>query len=126
MASIGSSLGVFRSARVIHDCATDHGENTSVHVTDRDRHRLLAETVWTNEPRQEPIVAVVAEQLAETEGVESQEQDPLYEHVDPGVVAKFRTQDDSQWQPPYTDEYEVRVSSHGTVTIYDTDDPDEA
>jgi hypothetical protein len=115
--SLGSAAGVVLGTRAIHD----HG---SVDRSDRDR--VVAETVWTTEPAPTPILGAVTTQLAELEGVDPLELDPLYEDIDPDVFAQLRTHDDSQWQILfYTDDYEIRVSGQGTVTVYDIDSPAE-
>lgn len=84
-----------------------------------DRERVLAETSWTHRPEESPIVAAVADALAEVEGVDPVEIDPIYTHVDPEVFANLQAHDGSPYQiTVYTDDYEIRISSHGTVTVY--------
>lgn len=115
--SIGSGLGLFVGAHAAHEYSS----------TDRTtRERLLAETVWTNEPEPAPILTAIATKIAELEGVDPVEMNPLDDHIDPDVFTELRRRDDSQWQISFhTEEYEIRVSSHGTVTIYDAGPPDE-
>ncbi|SDR00291.1 hypothetical protein SAMN05216278_3211 [Halopelagius longus] len=89
---------------------------------DADRERVLAETTWTNRTGPDPIVETIVETIAEIEAVDPLEIGPLYDHIDPDIVADLRSQNDSQWQLLfYTDDYEIRVNSQGTVTIYHTD-----
>jgi hypothetical protein len=133
--SIGSGLGVVLGAYMIRQnnpgaepegphLYTQYSENSPDFTP--DRNRLLAETVWTNEPEPSPILSAITTQIAEIEGVDALELNPIYQHVKPGVFADLRSRDDSQWQLLfYTAEYEIRVSSHGTVTIYAADRPAE-
>ena len=89
--------------------------------TDADRQRVLGETTWTGTPGPNPILVTVAELLGELDGVDPVEMDsPIYDHVDPDVFARLATHDDSRWQLRFqADDYEVRVSSYGTVTVYE-------
>lgn len=89
--------------------------------TGADRQRVLGETTWTGTPGPNPILVTIAKQLGEIDGVDPVEMDsPIYDHVDPDVFARLATHDDSQWQMRFqTDDYEVRVSSYGTVTVYE-------
>ena len=122
--SIGSGLGVFLGARTVNEYRSHHHERRFAASVDRDR--LLAETVWTTESDPNPILLTVTTQIAEIKGVEPLELDPLYEHIDPDVFTEVRMWNNLQWQVLfYTDEYEVRVSSYGTVTIYEADNPAE-
>lgn len=122
--SLGSGIAVFFGANVVHDQRSENPAPRSESRTDRDR--VLAETVWTNDSLPDPILTAVTTQLAELEGVDPLELEPLYEHVDPGVFSELKAQDDSHWQLLfYTDEYEVRVSSQGTVTIYEKISPND-
>lgn len=117
LVSVGSGIGVFLGAHVMHERRTENRP---------DRDRVLAETVWTTEPPPNPILTAITTQIAELEGVEPLEQEPLYEHINSEVFTDLQEQDNSQWQLLfYTDDYEIRVSGQGTVTIYDTDSPDE-
>lgn len=84
-----------------------------------DRARVVAETSWTTRSGSSPILEAIVETLADLEGVDPVDVDPLYDSIDPDVFSGLQAQDDSQWQLLfYVDEYEVRVSSHGTVTVY--------
>ena len=115
--SIGSGIGIVLGAHVVHEHRSED---------DPDRERVLSETVWTNEPRPNPVLTAVTTQVAELEGVEPLELDPLYEHIDPDLFTELRAQEGSQWQLLfYADDYEIRVNSQGTLTIYDTDSPDD-
>lgn len=112
VASIGSGIGIVLGAHVLHEHQS--GERP-------DRDRVLAEAVWTTESPPNPILTTIATQIAELEGVDLFELEPLYEHINPDVFTELREKEDSQWQLLfYTNEYEIRVSGQGTVTIYDT------
>lgn len=120
--SIGSGLGVVLGAQIINQYSFEGHRNTSARPTDQSGP--IAETVWTNEPGPNPIVVAITTQIADIEGVARLELDPLYEDIDPEVFAELRSRDESQWHLLfYTDKYEICVSSHGTVTIYETDSP---
>ncbi|MFC4448422.1 HalOD1 output domain-containing protein [Halorussus aquaticus] len=113
--SVGSGIGIFLGTHVVHD-------RRPIDQTDRDR--VVAETVWTDEPGPNPILTAVTSQIAELEGVDALELEPLHRRVDPDAFTELQTQGDSPWQLLfYTDNYEIRVSSQGTVTIYDTNRP---
>ena len=102
-----------------------------------DRSRVLEETTWIDRPGPEPIQNAIVDVLAELQGVDplemdalydreadSLEADTLYDHVNPDVFEELRAQEDSQWQVIfYVDDYEIRVSSQGTVSVYDTVPP---
>ncbi|RBI58764.1 hypothetical protein DMJ13_25860 [halophilic archaeon] len=110
--SVGSGIGVLLGAHVMR-------ERHSVDRSDRDR--VLAESVWTTQPPPNPILTAITTQLGELDGVDPLELDPLCEHINPEVFTSLQEQDDSQWQLLfYTDDYEIRVSGQGTVTIYNT------
>lgn len=115
--SAGSGIGIAVGTYVIQ-------ETSSPDRTDRDR--VLTETVWTNKSESNPILTTVTTEIAELEGVGPLELDPLYEQINPDVFTDLRVREDSHWQLLfYLDEYEIRVSSQGTVTIYDTTDPND-
>lgn len=115
--SLGSGMGVLLGAHLVYEFRSE----------DRpDRARVLAETVWIDESPPNPILTATTTQMAGLEGVEPLELEPLSEHVDPDVFTDLQAQDNSRWQILfYTDDYEVRVSGQGTVTIYDIASPDE-
>lgn len=82
-------MGVFAGTLVLRThSSTDH--------TDRDR--LLAETVWTNNGQPNPILTAITTQIAELEGVDPLELEPLYNHIDPKLFIELQTQEDSHWQ----------------------------
>lgn len=84
-----------------------------------DRNRVLAETTWTTRAGPTPITSAIVEALAESKGVDPLDLEPLYTHVDPKTLSELRSHDDTPWQfTVYTDDYEIRISSHGTVTVY--------
>lgn len=83
------------------------------------RLRVLAETTWTDRSGPTPILTAIVELLMELEEVDPLDLDALYEHVDPEIFATLRAQDGSPWQfLVFTDAYEIRICSYGTVTIY--------
>ncbi|WP_226004666.1 HalOD1 output domain-containing protein [Natrinema salinisoli] len=93
---------------------------------DADRARVVAETSWTTPSEPSSILEAVVETLADLEGVDPHELGPLYDSIDPEVFDGLQAQDDSHWQLLfYADEYEVRVNSHGTVTVYSLESPDD-
>lgn len=87
-----------------------------------ERKRVLAETTWTNRSDANPILGAIADLLADLEGVEPTELEPLYDHIDPTVFEQLRATEESRWRLLFhTERYEVGVSSRGTVTVYDGD-----
>lgn len=115
--SIGSGVGACLGAIV-------STEQVAADRTGQDH--LLTETLWTNESPPNPILTTITTEIAELEGVEPVELDPLYEHVNPAVFTELQERDGSQWQLfACTDDYEIRVSSHGTVTIYSNESCEE-
>lgn len=87
-----------------------------------DRNQLLAEATWTTQSGPTPIASAIIEALAEIEGVDPLDLEPLYTHVDPDILSEMRSHDGAPWQfTIYTDEYEIRISSHGTVSVYQND-----
>lgn len=86
-----------------------------------DDVRIVSETSWTNRAEPAPISAAIVDALVELDGVDPLDLEPLYHDMDPDILSRLRSQDGSQWQLLfYTDGYEVRVNSHGTVTVYST------
>lgn len=84
-----------------------------------DRDQVVAETTWTTRSGPTPIASAVVDTLAEADGADPRDLEPLYAHVDPDALAELRSHDGTPWQFTfYTDDYEVRVSSHGAVTVY--------
>jgi len=122
--SVGSGIGVVLGAHAVQESRSgDEYHSGHEHQSENhsDRDRVLAETIWINEPQPNPILIAVTTQMAELKGVDPLELDPLYEHINPDVFTELQAQNDSQWQLLfYTVDYEIRVSGQGTVTIYDT------
>lgn len=84
------------------------------------REHVLAESTWTNRPGPNPIAVEIVEQIADLQEVDPLDMEPLSAHIDLDVFRDIRAGDGSHWQVLFhTDEYEIRVSSHGTVTVYD-------
>lgn len=84
------------------------------------RETVLTESTWTDHASSTPILDAIVEELADIEGVEQFELDPLYEQIDPKVFDYLRTQGDTHWQLRFRiDDYELLISSHGTFTIYE-------
>jgi len=109
--SIGLVTGVV-TARALPD--------TRRETESPDREQVLAETIWTGRSASSPIVSAIVDALAEVEGVESTDLDPIYTHVEPSVFDTLNTTEASPWQFTFqTEDYVVRVSSAGTVTVYD-------
>lgn len=99
------------------------GRTVSIHRNPQNtnRDRILSETSWARQPGQTPISNAIVEALMEIEGSDPNELEPLYTHVDPETIAELRSHDGSPWQFTFfTDDYEIRISSHGTVTVYAT------
>jgi len=116
--TVSSGLGLLVGSQVMHDRSAEPADDRADEAPARER--VLAETVWTAESGPTPVLTAVVTQLAELEDTDQLELDPLYEHVDPDVFELLRRQGDSQWQLRfYVDDYEVRVSGQGTVTVYD-------
>jgi len=90
--------------------------------TDRDREDVLLETTWTTHTGPKPILTATVEALAAHEDVDPLELPPLSNAINPAVFAALRETENSRWQLTfYTDEYEVRVSSLGTITVFSAD-----
>lgn len=88
------------------------------------RERVVAEIAWTKQPSPDPIRGAIVDEIAQIDDVEPHELLPLYDQIDFDAVAALHAADDCQWQLLFfTDDYEIRVSSQGTVTIYDIDSP---
>ncbi|PSQ08436.1 hypothetical protein BRC97_00795 [Halobacteriales archaeon QS_6_71_20] len=87
-----------------------------------DRSGLLTESTWTERAGPDPAVGAVVDVLAELDGVDPLELDPLYESVDLEALSLLRERDGAQWQLVfYVDDYEIRVGSQGTVTALAAD-----
>ena len=85
-----------------------------------DRDRVLAENSWVTQPGDDPILETVVQTLADADGVDPLELEPIHTHIDPDLFARLLQQEDSEWQLLfYTDEYAVQISSVGTVTVYE-------
>jgi hypothetical protein len=83
---------------------------------------VLAESTWTHRSGPDPILVEVVEQIADLDGVEPCELEPLGAYIDPDVFSRLQARGGSTWQVLFhTDRYEVRVNSHGTVSVYDVD-----
>lgn len=111
--SLGIVAGVFIGRRT---------SNSQQNDRPTDGVRIVSETSWANRSEPSPITEAIIDALVEIEGVDPLDLEPLYYDMNPDVLSALRSQDDSQWQLLfYTGEYEVRVSSHGTVTVYSND-----
>jgi hypothetical protein len=87
-----------------------------------EREQMVFETSWTQQSGPTPIVMSIIEAITAVEEKEHTAIDPLYDHIDTDVFTTLRSHDGSPWQfTLYTDDYEIRVSSHGTVTVYRCD-----
>lgn len=91
------------------------------------RASVLAESTWTNRSGADPIVAELVEQLSDLTDADPLEMVPLSTYIEPEVFRHLRAGGDSPWQLRFfTSEYEVRVNSHGTITVSDVQKPAEA
>lgn len=103
------------------------GETADVTKSNRrrpDRAQVIAETSWTNRSGDSPVLGTIVELLADVEEADPFELSPLYEEIDPDVLAELRSQNGSRWQLLfYRNGYEIRVSSQGTVTVSVMDPP---
>lgn len=85
-----------------------------------ERDRLLKQTTWVDRSSPNPILETIIEQIAEVEGIESTELDPLYDCIDVTVFNQLNSEGSSPWELTfYTDEYEIIVASYGTVAVYE-------
>ncbi|HKJ58372.1 MAG TPA: HalOD1 output domain-containing protein [Halobacteriales archaeon] len=83
---------------------------------------VLAESTWTQRSGPDQILVEVVEQIADLEGVDPCELEPLKTYIDPDVFSHLQADGESTWQVLFhTAKYEVRVNSQGTVTVYDID-----
>jgi hypothetical protein len=110
-------IGILAGALVGITTATTHrGASESA----SERGRVLAESTWTNRPEPDPILVEIVTQIAELEGADPLEVEPLTSYINPDVFSVIREGSHRSWQVLfYTDKYEIRVSSQGTVTVYD-------
>lgn len=123
---IGSGVVVGNLQNQQHDAAREQGVAMRAQWGEHpaNRERVLEETSWTGRRSDTPIFEEVVETLADLEGADPVELRPLYGHVNPEAFAELREQEDSHWQLTfYTERYEIRVSSMGTVTVYDAAHP---
>ena len=83
-----------------------------------DREPVLAETTWTGRSSSSPILSAIVDALAEVEDVESTDLEPIYDHVEPSVFDNLNANRGSTWEFIFnTDDYAIRISSYGTVTV---------
>lgn len=80
----------------------------------------MAESTWTKQAGSYPIVTELVEQLSAITDADPLDGEPLATSINPAVFRELRTGGDSPWQLRFqTARYEVRVNSHGTITVYD-------
>ncbi len=97
--------------------SNDQQEPPDHHV---DRDALVAETTWAARSGSNPVVMEIVEQLAELQETDPVDIEPLGDYFDGDIFKDLHVKNGSSWQVLfYTSEYEIRVSSHGTVTIYE-------
>lgn len=90
-----------------------------------DRESVVAETTWTNRSGSNPILTALVEQLSDLKGADPNDLEPLSPHINIDIFEDIRAGGASPWQVLfYTPEYEIRVNSHGTITVYDIQTPD--
>lgn len=89
--------------------------------SDRDRDRCVAEVAWRSADGQDDVTAAVVRAIAAAEHNEPADLGfTLYEFVDPAVLEELANQEGPPWQFRFVvTGYEVRVSSHGTVSVYE-------
>ena len=110
-------IGIAAGALVGVTLATTHQQYSQ---QGDDRGRVLAESTWTNRPEPDPILVEIVEQIAEIEGVDPLEIEPLEAYINTDLFEVVRDGSTRPWQVLFhTDEYEIRVNSQGTVTVYD-------
>lgn len=111
------SVGIASGVLIGHSPAIDQRP-----VTEPERPRVIAEASWVDRSGSSPVLEAIIEGLAEAEEVDTRELTPLYDQLDPEILARLRSQANTPWQLLFdAEEYQIRVSSHGTVTIYRTD-----
>ena len=116
--NIGTAVGILAGRYSLQTL----GRNGSVEAFEPRREYVVAESTWTAQPHPNPILTEIVEQIADLEGVDPLAMTPISEYIDPDVFADLIERTDTQWQTVFRIEnYEVRVSSHGTVTVYETD-----
>ena len=101
------------------------GTYTAMEVDSRavsGRKTALTEVPWTGRSAPDGILEAVAEALGAVEDVDPLELDPLWRDIDPDVFSVLQSRDGAQWQLRFfRDEYEIRISSQGVVTVYDAE-----
>lgn len=91
-----------------------------------NRNRVVAETNWAERSGSTPVMTAIIEVMSEGRQVDPLDLDPLYTYIDPEILSRLQSRTDVPCQFSfYTDEYEIRVSSHGTVTVYRLDPEEE-
>jgi hypothetical protein len=81
----------------------------------------IEEATWTAHSSDQPILSTIVATLSALDGVSTLDLNPIYDTVDPSLFETLRqSRDDVHWQLTcHTNGYEVRVSSMGTVTVYE-------
>jgi hypothetical protein len=70
----------------------------------------------------ESILGEIVKQITDLKGVDPLAMAPISEYINPDVLADLTDRTEIEWQLAFQIEnYEVHVSSHGTVTVYETD-----
>lgn len=87
----------------------------------RERDRCVTEIAWRSEDSEDDVTAAVVRAIAAAERSEPADLGfTLYEFVDPAVLEELANQEGPPWQFRFVvTGYEVRVSSHGTVSVYE-------
>ncbi|MFH5800498.1 HalOD1 output domain-containing protein [Haladaptatus sp. CMAA 1911] len=94
----------------------------SVEVFEPRHEQMVTESTWTHQPHPNPILAEIVTQIADLNDADPLSITPISEYIDPDVLAKLTEETETEWQIAFQIEnYEVHVSSHGTVTVYETD-----
>ncbi|MFH5802170.1 HalOD1 output domain-containing protein [Haladaptatus sp. CMAA 1911] len=94
----------------------------SVEAFEPRHNRVVTESTWTHQSHPNPILAEIVTQIADLKDTDPLSITPISEYIDPDVLAKLTEETETEWQIAFQIEnYEVHVSSHGTVTVYETD-----
>ena len=84
------------------------------------RESVVTESTWATRSGRNPIVMELVEVLSDLTDTSPRELGLLSTYIEPEVFQHLRAEGNSSWQLGFfTSEYEIRVNSHGTITVYD-------
>ena len=107
---VESQGGVFHSDVGLNEAPEQAFEQLVVH----------AELTWTSRQGPNPILTTIVEAIAEIEGCDPLELEPVSSHIDPDTFDSLRQKPGSQWQVLFQAlGYEILVNSCGTVLVYE-------